>query len=360
MARKKLYIITFNFSTNFGTALQQFSLYHYLKTQGYVVEVADYRPESMKNRLYWTRLVRKSASSFVNNIIVSPVLGIRKYKFFQFDKKYVTFSKRCNSVEELAILPDAAAFICGSDQIWNPDITEGLDSGYFAEFPTHARKISYAGSVGKDVLDKTLLKELAKKVNQMDKISVREEDLYKHLYPILKRPITQVLDPVFLTSKGVYKEIMKPVKKRGYVLIYAMSNTDECVRRGKELAKRQGLKTVFIKAIRKNGTDEIIYAPSPDEFLGWMNQADYVVTSSFHGVAFSLIFEKQFYCVLSSEKRSSRLYSLLNLAGIPDRIVTNERGMIDNVIDYNEVNPRIEAERSDSKTFLNQALNGIL
>lgn len=348
-----IYILTFHFTTNYGATLQAYALYKYLKDQNLNVKVVDYRSTSMKDRLYWTRTIRKGNLS---TIIFAPIIALRKLKFKRFNNKFIEFSARCNTIQDIQHLPSPHAFICGSDQIWNPQITSGLDDAYFVNFESPAIKIAYAGSVGKDDINNSLTQELANRVNQMDHVGIRERHLQNILSSKVYKGIKHVLDPTFLIPKSHYQQILKPTKQNDYVLIYAMSNTEKCIEIGKYIAKIHNLKTILIKGIKKKGVDHVVVAPSPEEFLGLIQDATFIVTSSFHGLAFSLIFEKQFYCVGSSEGRSSRLVDLLESADLQQRLVDTIDNCTQSSINYNVVNVKLNYLKKNSQKFLNNSL----
>ncbi|EOO04992.1 hypothetical protein IAW_05810 [Bacillus cereus str. Schrouff] len=348
-----IYILTFHFTTNYGASLQSYALYKYLKNKKLNVKVVDYRSENMKDRLYWTRALKKGN---INALIYSPIIALRKLKFKRFNNKYITFSNRCSSIQDIQDLPSPFAFICGSDQIWNPEITNGLDDAYFANFESPAIKVAYAGSVGKDEISDDLAVDLVDRVDQMNYIGIREKYLQNKLYSHGYKNITHVLDPTFLISKSCYQQILKPTKQNNYVLIYAMSNTEKCIEIGKYIAKIHNLKTILVKGIKKKGVDDVAMSPSPEQFLGLIQNADFIITSSFHGLAFSLIFEKQFYCVGSSEGRSSRLVDLLDSTDLYPRLVNNTYDCNKPSINYSNVNVKLNYLKEISQKFLDNAL----
>jgi hypothetical protein len=272
--------------------------------------------------------------------------------FNGFSNQFIRLTARCNNVIDIEKLSDAGLYICGSDQIWNPDITGGFDSGYFLSFKTNAKKIAYAASYGKDHCPDQDVDAILRLTKDYSAISVRELYLKERLEERGDKEIAHVLDPVFLLSKKDYQKIEKKPNLKGYVLIYTMAKDKRCAEIAKSIGKIHNLKTVYINLLRNtynvNKAKAII---SPQEFIGWVNHAEYVVTNSFHGTAMSILLGKQFYCTPLAE-RGSRIVSILTKLGLESRIITEIDARTITNIDYNKVNKAVNREIKISKEFL--------
>lgn len=165
------------------------------------------------------------------------------------------------------------------------------------------------------------------------------------------------MDPSLLLSGEEWNRYCEkkqlPIKKgEKYLLIYRLANSAVVYDTAKRVADKYGLKVYEIgTTLRKNKiVDKLIGGASPEEFLWLFSNAEYVVTNSFHGTAFSVNFNKNFYSVLPS-KRTSRITSLLEKLGLEDRIIKNSLHNI-SIIDYESVNEKLEQLRKESKKYL--------
>ena len=350
----KIYIVTFNFTHNLGATLQEYALFKYLHNLGKDVYVVDYRPESMKKRRYWSRGL--NVGNLIKKLYLLPRYLRKVLAFNKFSIRFIRLTSRCNNVIDIEKLPDAGLYICGSDQIWNPDITGGFDSGYLLNFRTNVKKIAYAASYGKDYCNDEDVDTILRLTKEYNAISVRESNLKDRLEEKGGKDISHVLDPVFLLSKDDYEKIEKKPNIKGYVLIYTMAKDKRCVEIAKTIGEIYNLKTVYINLLRNTyNVSKAISQISPEEFIGWVNHADYVVTNSFHGTAMSILLGKQFYCTPLQE-RGSRIVSILAKLGLESRIITEIDNRTINDIDYDKVNKALEKEIKVSKEFLERAI----
>lgn len=355
----RIFTITFCNTTNVGAALQEYALQKYLQMQKYDVKVVNYIPQFMaENHSALAGVIKsKNSSQFVKGLVLLPVKIKRKIKYWRFSKKYIVLTGICKKVGDIEKLEQPDIYIVGSDQVWNDELVN-WDPGYFLQFKTTAQKIAYAASVGKDELSGEFLEDIKKRVQDFSKISVREESLKKAFDSIKMTSVKQVLDPVFLLSKEHYETILKKPKAEHYVLLYEAEVNEQCINVARKLSKSYGLKIVQINRINNKYRVEQLYpCVSPTEFLGLVKYADYIVTNSFHAVAMSLILEKQFWVVRLKE-RFSRLNSILKMAGIEDRIVSNTELDFTSNIDYGIVNENLRQKKKESTEFLKNAIDG--
>ena len=355
MNKRRINIITFSFTTNYGASLQMFALFQYLKDLGNDVKVIDYRPQAMKERLLgYYRLKR----NFSFHLLFSLLFSYKsKYSFTCFNKKYLDFTSECTDVNDILNLSQPDLYITGSDQVWNTDIVKGMDKGYFLNFKTSSRRISYAASIGKDILDKKEVKDLAKMVQSFDSISVREDSL-KDMLTSEGIVCELVMDPVFLIDVEKYITMMTKPKYSDYVLVYDMSQTN-CINLAVSIAKERNLKVIAIGKMRKReGVDINVSGIGPVDFLSYLYHASYIVTSSFHGTAFSIIFKKNFLVVPHLLNVNTRMISLLRLLNLEDRLyyqTMNIEKFAD--VNYNAVNSLLEKSIEQSKNYLLRELN---
>ncbi|MDO4186089.1 MAG: polysaccharide pyruvyl transferase family protein [Bacteroidales bacterium] len=220
------------------------------------------------------------------------------------------------------------------------------------------RKVSW--SVSMDDYDFTLnqLNIIKNYLANFERISVREEKTKSFLSSYTGKPISVTLDPTLLLSAMTWKRLCKSVKEHKYVLVYAVKDTDEVYASAKKIAKERGLRLVAVRAYCGASISRNVKQTSgPIEFLSYINSADYVVTSSFHGTVFSILFEKEFTCVIPEGHSNVRTESLLNSLGLDDRIGNQSSAPIQRVIDYESVNRKLEHLKEESLLFLSGALS---
>ena len=368
---KKVGIVTYHCVDNYGAVLQAYAL---LKTVEEIscfdVEIVDYRPAEITKNYSFSILPKNlSVVKFVTNLLSYPFKKTKNKKFKRFESKFIKLSRDLgengwNCYDYL---------ITGSDQVWNPGITRLAP--YYLNFPKLiCKKISYAASIGKDNLLKDELSFLKNSIKHIDKISLREESgvsIVKDILPA--KAVTHVLDPVFLRSPEDWLTIL-PKKKRfsDYILVYIMEYNSEMFELAEKLAKQEKKKIIIvspnanIKTILKsfNLPGKVLYTEGPLEFLELIVNADYICTNSFHGTAFSIIFQKKFITVPHGS-RNTRLESILDKLGILEQQIGSEKLknigniQVSKLFEYDEksVAALLETYKEFSYKFLREALD---
>lgn len=345
----KIRIVTFINENNSGAVLQAFALSKYLEQLGNAVEVVDYDPHSKKRTKKLGLNLRKLVLCIHHYIVTN--------KFDQFRKKYIKLTAKVNSVRELERMDDCDLYIAGSDQIWNPHLTEGMDDIFFLNFKTNARKISYAASYGREDFSDPYISDVIKLTSDYEYISVREEDFRTELSRKTSRKIQCVPDPVFLLDVCEYRSIEKKQRLPKYLLIYTKSHTDDIWDYAEYIAKKLELKIVDTsKFIKKKGVDYNKSRIAPEDFLGLIDGAEVVLTNSFHGTAFSILLHKNFY-TLSAGAANTRIAFLLETLGLSNRQLSDMDFEIE-TIDYNVADEIIVGLRETAVKFINKGLYG--
>jgi len=308
--------------------------------------------------------------------VLRKIVGIIRYyfwgykekvqKYVLFEKEYLLDSNQPPITIKEEINEEGTNYIfLGSDQIWNNKITFG-DTAFFGDFNkgVNTKLISYAASIGLDDPDNDTLVFISENINNIDSISVREKSAIKFIADLTSKSIETVLDPTLLLTPQEWSYIAVIPKYKKYLLFYNMGNRELAESVAKEVAKIKDLEIVEIssggKSIRIVYNHEYLGNVGPREFIGLIQHADYVVTSSFHGTAFSLIFNKQFYAI-PNPPVTSRMEDLLLKIGIENRLISSLKDLsIKNVskdlINYLEVNKSLELERQKSINFIERSL----
>ena len=342
-------------NNNYGSVLQAYSLYSYMQELGHDVTVINYQPYYSNGATSLKMFVRKLAT----NIVFLPQYIIRKKNF----KRILNREKKTKKYSSYLQLQKADLhddiFVIGSDQVWNPNYLCGNDPAYTFQFIKNRIKISYAASLGTDALSNEQIVELVEKTKSFSNISLREYFSAMQFQKAGRTDAKYVLDPVFLHGREYYRKLEIKPKTEGYILAYIMSKDPFIASVVDAISKKYNKKIIQIGGFApKCNYDTFDRTAGPEEFLGFVDHADIVVTSSFHGLAFSHIFEKQFLVVMPHDN-TLRLENLLESFGTTDRIITeiNEVSRIlDTKINYQKVNEKIDLLRQESCRYLEDAL----
>lgn len=365
---KKVGIVTVHRNVNYGANLQAFASNKFINNQGFNAEIIDYLPSELDKENYllsWLKLswdngkkgsILHKIKLFVALLLSAPHKNKKLKAFYAFRKKHCNLSEKFKNVDGI-INSNFTDIVCGSDQVWNPDIIGGIKPIYFGDVLGIKNKISYAPSIGKEQYSEADEIKAARLIRNMDYVSVREEKSVSYIEKISGKKVTHVCDPVFLLEKKDYEKIAKPIKcKKPYLLVYSVISNTEMLNAAIEFANKKGLTVVEICPNKRREYNHIqLTSASPEEFLGAIKNAQYVVTNSFHGTAFSLIFNKELY-VFDNKERGSRITGLLEKAGLSNRI-SEEKITEQEPIDYNKIQENLNKHIEDSKKFLLNALS---
>lgn len=354
----KIGFITMHRVDNYGAVLQTYALSKALTDKGFEAYVIDYVPERCK-LTYQLKTVRsdrnKSLFHKIFYIIISaPIRLFIFYRFNSFIKKYVKLTKKKykTSQELKQIGKQFDVYMTGSDQVWNSGFSGKIDPVFLLNFvDKDTKKVSYAASFGKSSLTKEEKPIMYKYLSQYSYITVRENEGVEILKDLgLKGK--QVLDPTLLLNKEQWSEIAgKPILKDRYVLIYQLNPNKKIIECAKKLAEKYGLNIVkFGRDIKKqNGVNINFTFSKPENFVNLILNAEFVVTDSFHGTAFSLNLNTQVY-VVYPPKFSGRLQSILELTNLTNRIYKDEIDL--EQIDFVKVNKIFDECREESLKVL--------
>jgi len=331
----KIGILTFCNAYNLGAALQAFSLQKKMEELGNQVELIDYRCPAIEKMHQPHPVLQRGLTlkARIYNLLFNLTYPSRKKQFQRFQQEM----KRSHSYTRGNIAETNGKydlFITGSDQVFNLKLT-GNDSTYFLDFVTNGKKASYAPSLGPFIPEQ---KERYREwLGSFDALSVREKSSAEQLQRELGIHAEVMPDPVFLHSKEAWRELLGIQEKRGekYVLIYALLEKPELYAIANKVAKEKKLKIyVITKLLKPRGkADRVLRDVGPKDFVELISNAEYVVTNSFHGTAFSLIFEKPFTTLLP-ENAPERIEDLLQDMKLEQRATHSSRDVDVTSINY--------------------------
>lgn len=351
----KVGILTFTNTLNFGAVLQAYALQEKVKSFGYDAEIIQYTNQAIENNEKSNSILKPKA--LYRKLVMGPALKRKEKAFKAFENKNIVSGLQLteSNIEKINDYYDK--FITGSDQVFNTVITDE-DWNYYLDFVTDSsKKISYAPSFGDIAFSETGRKKATELLSDFNALSVREASGQKIIKEMTAKEGEIVLDPTLLLSKSDWeKRIAFKPDYEHYILVYFPHNKKIVFDFVEKLKEKTGLPVVYLSiSPRKQSGVKTIYDSSPDEFLGWIKNADYVVTGSFHGTAFSLNLEKQFfYEPLSKNGIESRVDNLARIAGVQGRCITSAN--IDEVLDYSDVRKRLENARNESTAWLKNSL----
>lgn len=361
----KIGILTFHNAINYGAVLQCYALKETLSKFGHSVEVLDYRVSSIeKSKMIFNFKTFCGCNGMkrkIRYIIESIVTSSDKHRvisaFDDFIHQHLSLSCRIFSIEDIPAYYDYIIF--GSDQIWNPRICNGLDKILWGQFPKERMKfISYAASLeDTSIISKEQWNLIGHYLKSFDYISVREESLKKELSKISSLPIKCCIDPTLLTTVTTFDSILVKPKEDNYVFLFTVQQDDNAQNFAMNVAKQHNMKLIRCNAIphfRMTVSDndcKYVEAISPGEFLGYIKNANLVIANSFHAIAFSLIFEKDFYALKS--KRSERVSNILSSLCLSNRIISSRERIAEIVpVDYRKPRELLNQMRKESLNFL--------
>ncbi|WP_372757871.1 polysaccharide pyruvyl transferase family protein [Mariniflexile sp.] len=364
----KIKTITCHDVYNHGASLQEHALLKHLESLGHDAETINYKPDYLSNHF---KLWIVSNPRYEKNLALKVAYLIlklpgrlknlkRKKNFDLFSKKHIkSTGKLYKSNDDLKNdIPEADAYICGSDQIWNSFFQNGKDPAFYLDFvPNNKLKISYAASFAIDAIEDNLKQFVKEKVSRLDYISVRESSAIKILEELEIKQTVQVLDPVFLLDKGYWETLSTPKLADNYIFVYDCDSDPLIQKFVKLLKKKLNCKIITVNNNIKYA-DKDYSLEGPEVFLSLIRNAAFVVSNSFHAVAFSIIFQKQFTVFNRFEKINTRMRDVANLLEIPECLLTKEIE-IDNfnyVIDYNRIEPNLMALIKHSKNYIKHSL----
>ena len=356
----KIAIVTLHRVYNYGSVLQAYATQKVFEKRGHSTQVIDYiTPQRTKWKLFWGKGA-DNQSGIVYRIAKIGSFILKEKTFGHFVRTKLNLTKKYIAAEDLEkVPPKADVYVTGSDQTWNSQYNEGIDRGFFLDFlPENARRIAFVASFGKTKLDTNELSETKRLLSRYEKISVREDSAVQIVSDLGLEAPMQLIDPTLMLGKSEWGEIASPkLVKEPYLILMLLYNEDNhATEYARKIADEKGLKLVKISWEMKKPlmVDQLFTHRAPADFLSLFYHADFVVTNSFHGLAFSINLEKQFIVVPRNEF-NSRIESLLRLVGLSNKLVNDDEKAMTECeipIDYSVVGERIKKERKRVDRFL--------
>ena len=382
----KIGVITIEQVGNYGAELQCYAAQKVLQNIGCDAEIIDYCyykdyrykdskmsepfvPMTFKERIFYVlkyRIVNRFVDKFL--LLFNSKIARRNSRFAAFHAENTKMSRRYMSMPELyEASMDYDVFVTGSDQVWNPGAQSSIEPYFLTFAPDYAKKISFAASFGVSEIEPNLRERYKEYLSRYDFISVREQNACDIVKQLVGKDAECVLDPTLLLTKDEWMKVARQydnVPER-YVLVYTLFESPAIFSLAKKVAKEKGISVLMItkRAYFVSHIEGIsnISDAGPAEFVSIIAGADYVVTDSFHGTAFSINFGIPFLAIVSlKNNNNSRMESLLKVVGLSGRMVYEEKEVSSLIyndnIDFKEIESHIKKARVTSMNFLNKAL----
>lgn len=366
----KIAIITRHGIINYGSFLQALALQEVFSSLGHECAVIDYirndehylRVEKtlLKCNVRWNKnVIRK----FIYYISHQPSTVIAGRYFESIREKYLNLTRRYSSREDFYFYPiKADVYVTGSDQVWGPVANGVVDDVYALSF-ADGPKISYAASFGRETIDSETMAIFGKVLSDYREITVREESAVSLLDKI-GLSSKSVLDPTLLLDASYWNKLIKPIKNKRYVLIYQLHDNKFLGEYAKKVAEEKSAQLVRISTSLHQCVRPGCFHWCPEvwEFLSFIKNADMLITDSFHGTVFSLIFNTQFVDVLPTNNTSTRITSILSRLGLSDRVLSEKNAELlpHSMIDFAPVNEKLRGYRKESIEIITSMLGSIV
>lgn len=368
---KSVCIFTFLRAYNYGAVLQAFALNKSINRLNAKAETVDYWPDYFAKKYhnrFFTHTKHESAKIKVKSRLLWIVLYKRNWKFGKFIKKNIPLSKKrffCKS--DLYKLDKYDVYMTGSDQVWSPTVAKFdpvffLDSEYI-----DGEKYSYAASLGTSQVPTKMKNDYIKQLNQFSICSVRDNDDMTSLKEIIDKEIVVSCDPTLLLTQNEWLELLSNAgknKKHKYILLYYVNQSNGLREQAKALSRALRLQVVAVPCnmsikciLGKNDKScgfSVVHSASPNDFLSLIYNAQYVVTNSFHGTVFSVLFHKKFLSqtIRDNGERNGRIISFLSSVGLEDRTLDYGIKKLNQDVDWESVDNTIDSLRCLSINYL--------
>ena len=366
--KKKVCVVTYSHSKNYGAALQLFATYKALEMRGYNPIVLNYVNEFESSNKIKDVLKRQSGlkgkmRAFVSSYLLGSIKnGINNFTPF-YSKMHYT--GEIHSVFEMGDFTDIDVFLGGSDQVWNPLITGEYDKVFLlADNSIKGKRVSFSSSMGSIGNAKWDDKLFVDSLEKFEKIAVREKIAKDYIKDKINKPVQVTVDPTMLFDKKHWENIIlskKNMVNEKYILVYALGgHFDELNDLAHKIGGKIGAKVaaITLSNVYKK-VDYKITTATPEDFVQLVFNAEFVVTNSFHGTCFSIIGETPFYSVYF-DSNPKRVEDLLNKYGLSKRLVKIDADYNVTAIcidDIKSANKKIEVDRQDSLKWLEDAIN---
>lgn len=377
---KKIGIVTVYTGFNYGSSLQAYASKKIYEKLGYKSEILGFSSSLVKGRdiriekllimfirtIWRPKLFLKTFFTYKKSLSKN-ITQESKEKFFRFSKEYL----KVNKMEKKEMIKygkekEVVALICGSDQIWSSAATY-VDPFYYLRYFPIEKRIAYAPSFGKDVVPAYNKKIIKKYLNEIYYLSVREQQGKKIIKELINKEVQVLLDPTLLLNKKEWFEDIEKINispNEKYGLFYFLDIPNNLILENlKKIQEKEKIKIIGIPTLIQ-GIESLTLDTGPLEFLNLIYNAEFICTDSYHGMLFSINFNKPFYIFErnygSSQNQNSRIVSILEILKLNERYIKDKSlKEINWSIDWDGVNEQLKLERKKAKDYIIDTLEKI-
>lgn len=350
--------MTFHQSDNYGAVLQAYALQKCIDELGFNTKVINYYSEGIA---HWNRQISIKDGLSLYNIknYIWQRLNRNKRKNFELFRSKLRLTSPYTKENIKNVLEETDRIIVGSDQVWNCDCTHE-DYTYMLDFlPDDFPFYSYAASFGYSDIPEKYKEKTISLLKRFNGITVREQKAVAIIEKYLGISVPVVADPVLLLDKEKWDQLIRPIEKR-YIFVYQAEKQPELIELAKNIAKKRKCPIYIVSTVWRGTAGRNVKNVSdcsPEMFLSYLKNAEVVITNSFHGTAFSILFNKDFWVQpLSRNNTNSRIDSILALMGLEQR-KTLETDVDDTLgIEYDAVSTKLNEFRKKSLNILKNML----
>lgn len=361
-------IVTFHSAHNYGSVLQAYAMVMTMKNLSMDAELIDFRHPHTADAYEWKLWTPyKNWRWNLKDIFLRGMMGIGKKRekvFKDFIEHQLLKSERFNSRKDIPS-NKYDVLICGSDQIWNPVSTGENDPIYFLDFGNTSCKFSYAASAGSCKFPVQEHDKYLGLLKNLKSIGVRENFLQDYIKEEFALDSVVNPDPTLLLSADEWEKIEKSYMglPKQYLLVYTLVKTDETLAFARQVGIKLGLPVVEIcntrglKGKSKKNVDYNIMDASPQQFLWLFHHASFIVTNTFHGNMFSVIFRKSFvhYDVNGNDSRITTLHEAIGLKRT--RMIKDVDALKERDINYYLIEDQIKAYADEGIQYIKSNLS---
>jgi len=359
MSSKKVGVITFHNYDNYGAVLQSYALQECIKRYGAQTEIIDYNCKYITNPFQLKRLKNKGFFNYIYGAVGYICYLPRRRKCNKF-RRMMKYSEPVNKENIGSLNGKYDVFITGSDQIWDYHLTD-FDRTYFLDFVTQGKKCSYAASIGEHLPPEKYQKEYSELLGSFDRILVRESYGADVVEQLTGRRPDCTCDPTLLLSGEEWEQLIEKTseKQEDYILVYQLGVNPSFVKFVKRLKKKMKLPVKYIPfpLVGILGCSTNLTA-GPEEWLKLFRNAKYIVTDSFHGAVFSVLFHKPFFVRVDGHHVNKRVEELLTHLNMTDRIISESLTdeMLSAEVDYSYADEILQSMRKDSLNKISEII----
>lgn len=365
--------LTFHASHNYGSVLQAYALSSVLRSFGNEVQILNLRTKAQREAYRVFQVKGSGLKKLAHLLYTLYVTPARRRRFLNFEK----FIRECLPIssetysngKELAGINFFDTFVTGSDQVWNP-VCQDFDPAYYLNFADRkAKRVAYAPSLGRTAFDTDQLALIRELLTNVEWISCREESGAEVLRTLTDRPVTVVCDPVLLPGQDFWSKFAVPPHDRSpYILTYFLENNNGDKRHLQDIQRQTGYRVVSLNEDIRDWTKgyQTAFDATPQEFVGLIQNASFVLTNSFHATAFSTIFKRPFYTLCGrgaqdGNPNDCRKIDYLKRIGLSDRILLPNQALPSRneweQLDYVRASVAMDEFQTFSRNYLLQALS---